>query len=40
MIIHHWTGVESKALCEAMLLSVEKFAATTGIAARTIASWE
>ncbi|MGY1941653.1 helix-turn-helix domain-containing protein [Nocardia gipuzkoensis] len=40
MIIDRWTGLESKALREAMLLSIEKFAATTGIAARTVANWE
>jgi transcriptional regulator with XRE-family HTH domain len=40
MIIHRWTGVESKALREAMHLGVEKFAARTGIAARSVTKWE
>ncbi|WP_174186006.1 helix-turn-helix domain-containing protein [Nocardia barduliensis] len=40
MIIYRWTGVESKALRDAMLLSVEKFAARTGISARSVTNWE
>lgn len=40
MIIYRWTGVESKALREAMLLSVDKFAARTGISARAVGNWE
>lgn len=40
MIIYRWTGIESKALREAMLLSVDKFAAKLDIAARTVMNWE
>ncbi|WP_051022158.1 helix-turn-helix domain-containing protein [Nocardia pneumoniae] len=40
MIIYRWTGIESKALREAMLLGVDKFAAKLNIAARTVANWE
>ncbi|WP_280312910.1 helix-turn-helix domain-containing protein [Nocardia abscessus] len=40
MIIYRWTGVETKALRDAMHLGVEKFSARTGIGARTITNWE
>ncbi|MEU1549088.1 hypothetical protein [Nocardia sp. NPDC005745] len=40
MIIYRWTGVESRALREAMLLSVEKFAAKMGISSRSVTNWE
>ncbi|SUE27986.1 Uncharacterised protein [Nocardia farcinica] len=40
MIVERWSGVESKALREAMHLSIEKFSARTSIAPRTIAEWE
>ncbi|MGO4615327.1 helix-turn-helix domain-containing protein [Nocardia sp. 2YAB30] len=40
MIVYRWTGIESKALREAMLLSVDKFAEKLRIAPRTVKTWE
>ncbi|WP_454194603.1 helix-turn-helix domain-containing protein [Nocardia sp. Marseille-Q1738] len=40
MIIYRWTGIESRALRDAVLLSVDKFAAKLHISARTVINWE
>ncbi|WP_433204498.1 helix-turn-helix domain-containing protein [Nocardia sp. CA-107356] len=40
MIVYGWTGVESKALREAMNLTIEQFAQKVQVAARTVEGWE
>lgn len=38
--VRHWTGRESRALRQAMRLTVRAFADKLGVAARTVTSWE
>ncbi|WP_155980999.1 DNA-binding transcriptional regulator [Nocardia sp. CNY236] len=40
MINNHWTGIETRALREAMSLTLEKFASAVGLSARTVRLWE
>jgi hypothetical protein len=40
MSINRWTGIETKALREAMMLSVDDFAAAVGLGVRTVWLWE
>ncbi|MGX1778369.1 helix-turn-helix domain-containing protein [Nocardia brasiliensis] len=40
MIVYEWTGIESKALRDAMNLTVEQFAQKLQVAARTVEGWE
>ncbi len=39
-MVRRWTGHESRALRQAMRLSVRDFAAKLGVAARTVTKWE
>jgi transcriptional regulator with XRE-family HTH domain len=39
-IVHHWTGLEAKALRLALQLSVRAFAEHLGIGVRTVSKWE
>ncbi len=38
--VHHWTGLEARALRLALRMSVRTFAAHLGVGARTISKWE
>lgn len=38
--VHHWTGLEAKALRLALRLSVRAFAEHLGVAVRTVSKWE
>ncbi|MFI5723530.1 helix-turn-helix domain-containing protein [Streptomyces cyaneofuscatus] len=38
--VHHWTGLEAKALRLALRMSVRTFAAHLGVGVRTISKWE
>ncbi|WP_280425694.1 helix-turn-helix domain-containing protein [Nocardia carnea] len=40
MIINRWTGIETRALREAMSLTLEKFASVVGVSDRTVRYWE
>lgn len=38
--VHHWTGLEARALRLALRMSVRTFAAHLGVGVRTISKWE
>ncbi|MEU1024670.1 helix-turn-helix domain-containing protein, partial [Streptomyces sp. NPDC005904] len=38
--VHHWTGLEAKALRLALRLSVRAFAERLGLAVATVSKWE
>lgn len=38
--VHHWTGLEAKALRLALRLSVRAFAEHLGVGVRTVSKWE
>jgi DNA-binding transcriptional regulator YiaG len=38
--VHHWTGLEARALRVALRLSVRAFAEHLGVGVRTVSKWE